>query len=100
MLSAVMPMAPSCPDNAIEKHTACAAPISSSGLVPGPFPNRVVNEYLRPFSAPLSVETSPFPSSSDPFQTALPLRFMKAPFNAHLLPNRGLRVTGNSGKLV
>src|SRR5215831_13714859 len=34
----------SCADRAMEKQAACAAAISSSGLVPGAFSNRVVNE--------------------------------------------------------
>src|SRR5581483_6708635 len=31
-------------ENAIEKHPACAAPINSSGFVPGPFSMRDWNE--------------------------------------------------------
>ena len=43
--SAVMPALPSCPESAIEKQPACAAAISSSGFVPLPSSNRVLNEY-------------------------------------------------------
>ena len=32
-------------DRAIEKHDACAAAISCSGLAPGPSSNRDLNEY-------------------------------------------------------
>ena len=43
-LSGVKPARPSAAAVAIVKHPACAAAISSSGLVPTPFSNRVVNE--------------------------------------------------------
>ena len=39
--SAVIPAAPSAPESAIEKQAACAAPISSSGLVPFSSPKRL-----------------------------------------------------------
>ena len=42
MLSAVIPSCPRNKDNAIEKHAACAAAISSSGLVPFSFSNRML----------------------------------------------------------
>src|SRR5581483_6758717 len=48
--------------------------MSSSGLVPAPFSNRVANEYCVLFSTPLAVETVPFPSFKPPVQTALPFR--------------------------
>jgi hypothetical protein len=78
MLSAVMPAFPSCPDSAIEKHPACAAAISSSGFVPLPSSNRVLNEYGVFDRTPLSVETVPLPSLRPPFQTADPLRFISS----------------------
>src|SRR6202041_1216318 len=65
---------PSCTDNAIEKHAACAAAINSSGFVPGPFSNRDVNEYCESFSTPPGAEIVPFPSFNPPFHTALALR--------------------------
>jgi hypothetical protein len=74
MLSGVKFAPPSCADNAIEKHAACAAAINSSGFVPGPFSNREVNEYGVSFSAPPGAEIVPFPSFSPPFHTALALR--------------------------
>jgi hypothetical protein len=76
MLSAVRFAPPNCPDSAIEKHPACAAAINSSGLVPGAFSNRVVNEYGVLFSTPPGADIAPFPSFSPPFQTALALRCM------------------------
>src|SRR3954468_4871583 len=78
MLSAVRFAAPSCPDKAIEKQAACAAAISSSGLVPGVSSKRVVNEYGVLESTPLVEETDPLPSFSPPFQTALALRCILA----------------------
>src|SRR5690242_16446309 len=45
MLSGVMFALPSSALNAIEKHPAWAAAISSSGLVPAPLSNLVLNEY-------------------------------------------------------
>src|SRR6266702_4721940 len=74
MLSGVRFPPPSCADNAIEKHPACAAAINSSGFVPGAFSNRVVNEYGVFESTPLADDTVPFPSFSPPFHTALALR--------------------------
>src|SRR5262249_11773882 len=44
MLSGVRLAPPNWADNAIEKHAAWAAAINSSGLVPGAFSKRVVNE--------------------------------------------------------
>jgi hypothetical protein len=58
------------------KHPACAAAINSSGLVPLAFSKRVVNEYGVFESTPLSLDIVPFPSLSDPFQTAEALRTM------------------------
>ena len=74
MLSAVRPALPSWAESAMEKQPACAAAISSSGLVPGWFSKRVLKEYGVCFSTPLSVETVPFPSLRPPLQTALALR--------------------------
>jgi hypothetical protein len=76
MLSAVIPAAPNCPDSAIEKQPACAAASNSSGFVPTPFSNRVLNEYCVSRSAPLSVDTVPFPSFNPPFHSADPFLFI------------------------
>src|SRR2546429_9915144 len=73
---AVMPALPSCAESAIVKQPACAAARSSSGLVPTPFSNLVLNEYCACFSTPLSVEIEPFPSFKPPCQTADALRCM------------------------
>lgn len=56
----VNPASPSINESAIEKHAACAAPISSSGLVPFSPSKRVLNPYGCWFSTPLSVDTVPF----------------------------------------
>src|SRR5262245_53052753 len=53
--------------------------MSSSGLVPGPFSNRVVNEYCVLANTPLSVEMLPLPSLSPPRQIADALRFIIPP---------------------
>src|SRR2546425_7377360 len=50
--------------NAMEKQPACAAPISSSGLVPGPSSIRLLKEY-DPSKAPLPSRIVPDPSCSD-----------------------------------
>src|SRR5580704_6851828 len=73
-LSAFNPTAPSCPESAIVKHPACAAANSSSGFVPTPFSNRVLQEYCVCFSVPLSVEIDPLPLFRSPCHTALALR--------------------------
>ena len=70
------PASPSRADSAMEKQPACAAPMSSSGLVPGASSKRVVKEYFRLDSAPLPVEMLPVPFLSPPLQRALALRFM------------------------
>ncbi len=57
----------------MEKQPACAAPMSSSGLVPSPFSNRETKEYA-PSQAPLPMRIVPSPSLSVPFQTAAALR--------------------------
>lgn len=61
---------PSINESAIEKHAACAAPISSSGLVPFSPSKRVLNPYGCWFSTPLSVDTVPFPRLISPSQCA------------------------------
>src|SRR5215831_5938754 len=65
---------PSWADSAIEKQPACAAAMSSSGLVPGAFSNRVEKEYWVSCSTPPGAEIVPLPSFRPPFQTALALR--------------------------
>src|SRR5947209_9804594 len=54
----------SAPAKAMEKQPACAAPISSSGFVPGPSSIRLLNEY-DPSKAPLPSRIVPDPSCSD-----------------------------------
>ena len=71
-----MPALPSCAESAIEKHPACAAAISSSGFVPFPSSNRVLNEYCVFDKTPLSVDTVPLPSFNPPRHTAEPFRFI------------------------
>ena len=68
-----MPAAPRTTESAIEKQPACAAPISSSGFVPGPSSMRDLNEYL-PSNAPDPSAIVPLPSPSDPFHSACALR--------------------------
>src|SRR5580692_4157807 len=85
MLDAVRLAAPSCPESAMEKHPACAAAINSSGLVPGVFSNRVLNEYGVLFSTPLADDTAPLPSLSPPFQTALAFRCILSLLNFSIL---------------
>src|SRR4051794_20193959 len=76
MRSGVIPALPSSADKAIEKQPACAAAISSSGLVPMPSAKRVENEYWVSLRTPLSVEIEPLPSCRPPCQTADALRFI------------------------
>ena len=45
ILVGFIPALPSSADSAMEKQPACAAAINSSGLVPTPLSNRVLNEY-------------------------------------------------------
>src|SRR5438128_11445591 len=73
---AVMPASPNWADSAIVKQPACAAAISSSGLVPAPSSKRALKPYWVWFSTPLWVETVPLPSFRPPLQTALPLRLI------------------------
>src|ERR1700722_14282529 len=63
-------------DRAIEKHDACAAAMSCSGLAPGPSSKRDLNEY-----SPLIVSPAvnvPFPEGTSPFHSALPFAGMPA----------------------
>src|ERR1039458_10080863 len=76
MDSGLRPALPSSDENAIAKQPACAAAMSSSGLVPTPFSKRVLKEYCVSLSVPLSEEMLPWPSFKLPFQTADALRFM------------------------
>src|SRR6185369_15417184 len=78
MLCALIPASSNCFESAIEKQPACAAAINSSGFVPVPFSNLVLNEYCVFDRTPLAVETVPSPSSSPPSQCALPLRLIIA----------------------
>src|SRR6478672_7661268 len=70
MLVGLCPARPSAAASAIEKQPACAAPISSSGLVPEPSSNRDTNEYA-PSNAPLPTRILPAPSFNEPFHSAL-----------------------------
>src|SRR6202035_3671456 len=63
------------------KQPACAAAISSSGLVPFSFSTRVLKEYGVSASTPDSVERFPLPARPVPRQTAFALRIM-----LHILP--------------
>jgi hypothetical protein len=58
------------------KQPACAAAMSSSGLVPFSFSNRVLKEYGVSASTPESVERLPLPARPVPRQTAFALRIM------------------------
>src|SRR6187431_2341228 len=73
-----MPALPSSAEKTIEKQPACAAAMSSSGFVPGPFSKRVPKEYWASLSTPLSVEMAPLPAFKSPRQTADAFRFMFA----------------------
>src|SRR5438445_11522154 len=75
MCSAVSLASPRMSDRAIVKHPACAAPMSSSGLVPGLPSNRLLKPYGYSLSAPLLVEIAPLPSLISPCQTAVPWVF-------------------------
>src|SRR5476651_2394604 len=71
------------------KHPACAAAISSSGLVPDPLSKREVKEYGVALRTVLSVESVPFPDFRLPCQTADALRFMAQRNCAYRLIARG-----------
>src|SRR5689334_5914036 len=64
-------------EKAMEKQPACAAPMSSSGFVPGSPSKRVRKEYGFALSAPEPVLRVPEPSLRLPFQTADALCFIK-----------------------
>jgi len=70
MLSGVSLAAPNCPEKAMEKQPACAAAMSSSGLVPMPFSKREENEYCVLDNTPLSELIVPLPSIIPPLHTA------------------------------
>src|SRR2546423_13425623 len=78
MESAVKPAFCSSAESAMLKQPACAAPISSSGFVPGPFSKRVPKEYWVSLRTLLSVEIVPRPDFRSPRQTAEALRFIGA----------------------
>src|SRR5258707_13239834 len=59
------------------KQPAWAAAITSSGLVPLSFSNRVLNEYGVSTSTPESLERLPLPARPVPCHTALALRIMR-----------------------
>src|SRR5260370_40592608 len=75
-LLALLPALPNCAESAMVKQPACAAARSSSGLVPTPVSNRVLNEYCVGFRTPLSVDIERFPSFKPPCQTADAFRCM------------------------
>src|SRR5437660_12550607 len=77
--SGVIPALPSSAERAMDRQPACAAAMSSSGLVPLPFSNRVVNEYWVLERTPLSVETMPLPPFKSPCQTADAFRVIIPP---------------------
>src|SRR5579862_2776330 len=87
--SAVSPASPSWALSAIVKQPACAAAISSSGLVPMPSAKRVLNEYCVSFRTPLCVEIVPLPSFKPPSHTALALRSINS---SSLLGNQSGRI--------
>src|SRR6187402_748825 len=72
ILSAVRPAALSKPDSAMLKQPACAAPSSSSGLVPGPSSKRDLNPYGASLRTPVWLEMTPWPSLIPPCHTADP----------------------------
>src|SRR6202035_3759763 len=72
--SAVAPALVISPLSAMVKQPACAAAISSSGLVPTPSAKRALKLYCVSFNVPLWVEIVPLPSLRLPCQTADALR--------------------------
>src|SRR5665213_558270 len=70
------PALPKLADNAIVKQPACAAAMSSSGLVPAAVSKRVANEYGVSFSTPLCVASAPWPLLRSPDQIADAVRFI------------------------
>src|SRR5271155_2236881 len=72
MCSAFSRASPRMSDSAIVKQPAWAAPINSSGFVPGLPSKRLVKPYGYLSSAPLFVEMAPLPPLIPPSQTAVP----------------------------
>ena len=66
--SAIRPALPQNRESAMEKHAACAAPMSSSGVLPSPASNREANEYSPSIVPALN---DPLPSLRPPRHTAL-----------------------------
>ena len=64
----------SLPENAMEKHPACAAATSSSGLVPGSSANLWPHVDFASVKTPLGAVMVPVPSFNVPFQTAVACR--------------------------
>src|SRR5690348_10834476 len=91
--SAVRFAAPNCPDSAIVKQPAWAAAISSSGFVPFPFSNLVLNEYCDCASTPLSVDTVPFPVFRSPCHCAEALRFISSSNHENYMVNTARNLT-------
>src|SRR5579871_5577816 len=73
---AVMPALPSWAESAMLKQPACAAAISSSGLMPGCDSKRVAKEYGVFLRTPLGEVSAPLPSFRPPLQCALAFRCM------------------------
>src|ERR1700677_3844656 len=73
---AVTPALPRKAESAMVKQPACAAAMSSSGLVPTPFSKRVANEYGELFRTPPGADSVPLPCLRSPFQTADAVRFI------------------------
>ena len=65
-----VPARASAPERAIEKHAASAAPISCSGLAPGPSSKRDENEYSPRIESP--ARKLPRPDFRSPCHCALP----------------------------
>src|SRR6478672_1041537 len=72
---------------AIEKPAAWAAPINSSGLVPGSSSKRLLNEYV-PSNSPLATDTVPEPLFRSPRHSAVPSRVAIAPPHQIVVPVR------------
>src|SRR5271165_5432884 len=78
-----VPASASPAESAIEKHAACAAAISCSGLAPGPSSKRDLNEYSPLIVSP-AVNVPP-PDWRSPFHSALPFAGMPASLVIHPL---------------
>ena len=76
MFSGVRPTFSSSADSAIAKQLACAAAISSSGLVPVPVSNLCAKSYGTFENVPLAAENVPLPALRPPFQFAVADLFM------------------------